>query len=81
MHTVAGDVKAIFQMLAGAAFRGKQGETNYNIEHCLNGRWRGGFPRPADAADQVWPRGMCITLAHLGRFMYSSGLLVRVGGA
>ena len=59
MHTVAGDVKAIFQMLAGGAFRGRQGETNYNIEQCLNGRWSGGFPRPADAADQVWPLAAC----------------------
>ena len=43
MHTVAGGVRAIFQMLAGAAFRGRQIETNYNIEQCLNGHWSGGF--------------------------------------
>ncbi len=89
MHTVGGDVKAIFSMLAGAAFCGKQGETNYNIEHCLNGRWQGGFPRPADHADQVWPLATCQNVSLIGwkrcwHILAHSGALsdelFRVGG-
>ena len=51
MHTVAGDVKAVFSMLNPVAsdFDGSKGETNYRIEVEMIGRWRGGFPVPADA--------------------------------
>ena len=65
MHTVAGDVKAIFSMLNPAAspFDGSQGETNYRIEVELNGRWRGGFPTLADAGRTGTSAQVCLEFA------------------